>query len=374
MKRLLKDSQGMALVLVVSITTILLTLTGASLFFNQLDLKMTSNFKTGTVALQIADAGIQHALAVIPTGPTFPYSSSTQVVPSTAYPTMPGFSYSVTAINTAGNTQALLTSTALGPNGTKKVVVAYIGRMGLGAMYLPGTATTYETEFEGNAFAITGNDTNVNSSAGPGRPVSAIATTAQALASTIITSLASPPGHSSQVTGAGATPSSPSVRVVTPLPLTVSQIADLYLGKLHTTLSAGHYSIPDAWGTDGNPRITYITGDAKIDGTITGSGVLIVDGELEIEGNFNFHGLVIVRGRASAPPPAPRELEFEMEGNAKIYGMVMIAEPTTPGEYEVEVEGSAGIYYSSEALGRVNAKWPGLLPIPSKLLAWQEKF
>ena len=357
MKHLLEDSHGIALVCVIFIVSILLTLTGASLLFSGLDLKSTGNFKTGTMALQVADSGVQHALAVIPAGPTFSYSSSTQVIPSTAYPTMSGFSYSVTAVNTAANTEAILTSTALGPNGTKKVVVAYVGRMGLGAIYLPGAATNYETEFEGNAFAISGNDTNVDGSAGPARAVSGIATTDQALVTSVINSLTS--NQANNITGRGGTP---SVRVVTSLPQTVSQIADSYLSNPHTDLPGGHYNGNGTWGTDASPEITRITGDAEINGTISGAGVLIVDGELEILGNFTFHGLVIVRGH-----------ELEMSGNAKIYGMVMMAEPTSE-EQEVEVKGNAGIYYSSQALSWVDASWPEVLPIPPRLLAWQEKF
>lgn len=357
MKNTLQNSRGMALVLVIFTVSILLTLTGATLLFSQLDLKTTVNFKTGTIALQVADSGVQHALAILPVGPTFPYSASTQVIPSTTYPNMSSYSYSVTAVNTAGNTQAVVTSTALGPNGTKKVVVAYVGRMGLGAIYLPGSAANYETEFEGNAFAISGNDTNVNGSAGPGRPVSGIATTDQALVTNITNSLTS--NQANNVTGTGGTP---SVRVVTSFPQTVSQIADSYLSNPHIDLPGGHYSGNETWGTDANPQITRITGDAEINGTISGSGVLIVDGELEIEGNFTFHGLVIVRGH-----------ELKMSGNTKIYGMVMMAEPTTE-EQEVEVKGNAGISYSSQALGWVDANWPAVLPMPAKLLAWQEKF
>ena len=136
----LKDSQGIALTVVIFVVAILFTLTGASLLFSGLDLKATGALKTGTIALQVADTGVHHALAVIPAGTSFPYSSTTEIVALTSHPTIAGYSYSVTAANTAGNTQAILTATAIGPNGAKKVIVAYIGRgsFGLGATSLPG--------------------------------------------------------------------------------------------------------------------------------------------------------------------------------------------------------------------------------------------
>ncbi|MFQ5542238.1 MAG: hypothetical protein ACE5E2_05365, partial [Candidatus Binatia bacterium] len=58
MKNLLKNSQGMALVVVTLLMSIFLTLTGAGLLFSQLDLKMAGNHKLGTEAFHIADAGI----------------------------------------------------------------------------------------------------------------------------------------------------------------------------------------------------------------------------------------------------------------------------------------------------------------------------
>src|SRR5919198_4704298 len=157
----LKNSRGIALTTVVFITAILFTFITAALLFSSLDLRLTGNKKESDAALQVADTGVHHALAVIPAGTTFPYSSQTDVVPLTTYASISGYDYSVTAINTAGGTQAILTSQANGPNGVKKVVKAYIGRgtFGLGATSLPGSlASTTETNFSGTSFSINGND------------------------------------------------------------------------------------------------------------------------------------------------------------------------------------------------------------------------
>ena len=357
----LKSDRGLALVVIIFVGAILLTLTGASLLFSSMNLKATSAMKDGTIALQVADTGIHHALALIPSGDTFPYSSTTEVVPLTVHPGITGFSYSVTAINTNGGTQAILTSTAQGPNGTRKVVVAYVsrGNFGLGATSLPGsTASATETTFAGTSFSINGND---NCSAAPAVP--GIVVTDPVLATELTNETTSDGGLASNqkdlVTGAGGTP---SVVTIQPLSQTVSQIADAYLNLSHTDLAGGNYSGNDNWGTSGSPRITRITGDADIQGTIEGYGVLIVDGALEIQGNFTFHGLVIARG----------DIQVQITGNAGIYGSVMLAEssyydPTV----ELDVRGNAHIRYDSCALAAANGWVP--LPKAAKLVAWQEK-
>lgn len=360
---LMIGSRGLALTVVIFVVAILLTLTSATLLFSSLDLKITSAHKTGTIALQIADSGIQHALAVIPAGTAFPYNSATEVVPLTAHPTIAGFSYSVTAANTAGNTQAILTSTAVGLNGAKKVIVAYIGRgsFGLGATSLPGsTAPSTETTFSGTAFSINGND-NCNAAAA----VPGIVVTDPALATEITNDTTSDGGLASNqmnlATGAGGTP---SVVVIPPLSMTVSEIANSYLNPPsppHTALAGGNYSGNDNWGTLASPRITRITGNASIQGTIEGYGVLIVDGALGVQGNFTFHGLVIARG----------DVQVQITGNAGIYGSLMIGGSTAPDpDYELDVRGNAHVRFDSCALSSADG-WVSL-PKKAKLIAWQE--
>ena len=358
----LKSDRGIALVVIIFIGTILLTLTGASLLLSSLDLKATSTMKEGTIAFHVADTGIHHALALIPAGGTFSYSSTTELVPSTAHPSITGVSYSVTAINTNGGAQAILTSTAQGLNGTRKVALAYISRgagFGLGAISLPGSvASATETTFSGTSFSINGND---NCNAAPAVP--GMVVTDPALATEITNDTTSDGGLASDqmnlITGAGG---SPSVLTIQPLAQTVSQMADAYLNLSHTDLSGGNYSGNDDWGTSGSPRITRINGNADIQGTIEGYGVLIVDGALEIQGNFNFHGLVIARG----------DIQVQITGNAGIYGAVMLAESTVyDPNIELDVRGNAHIRYDSCALAPADS-WVSL-PKPARLVAWQEK-
>ena len=364
MKRILKDSKGVALVIVIFVATALFTIVSSALLFSSLDLKLTGNRKLSDAAIQVADTGIHHALAVIPVGTTFSYTSETTILNSVSFGG--GYSYTVKAINdpasSGGNSRAILTSTALGPNGTKKVIVAYIGRgsLGLGATSLPGSsAATTETNFSGTSFSINGND---NCNTAP--PVPGIVVTDPALATEITNNTTSDGGLASNqmglVTGAGG---SPSVATIAPLAQTVSQIAEAYLALPHTTLSGGNYSSNENWGTASSPRITRITGDAQIQGTVEGYGVLIVEGNIEVAGNFTFYGLVIARGDA----------QVQITGNAGIYGSLVIGESITQDAgFELDVRGNANIRFDSCALSPANS-WVSL-PKKAKLLAWQEKF
>ena len=380
MKATLKNEQGIALVVGIMITVVLLSITGAALLFSGLNLKTASNLKTGTVALQVADAGIHHGLVAIPSGTTFSYStnpnSPTTVVSSTSFN---GYTYSVTAINdsasSGGNSRAILTSTALGPNGIKKIIVAYAGRGGsggLGAIYLPGPRSNTAIRFAEPSFRIDGTDRNVDNTPGPGSSLPGIAATDPAVTTNITNGIQQDgwglaPNQMAYVTGSGG---APSVTTITPMSITVQQLADRFVavpvGPQHVVLSGGTYST-DTWGQDPGcpyplcPRITEITGNTTINGSgsniVTGTGVLIVNGNLTITGNFTFHGLIMSNGIINIQ-------------SGDIYGSVLVRESTSP----TSVGGNAHIYYSSRTISWVNTNWPGVLPGSARLVAWQEKF
>ncbi len=224
---------------------------------------------------------------------------------------------------------------------------------------MPGSvADKTETNFSGDSFTINGNDYCGAAPAVPGISVSDAD-----LATEITNDTTSDGGLSSSqmdnVTGAGGTP---SVQSTAGLDITVSEIADAYLALEHVDLEGGTFS-SGTWGTSGSPAITQITGDAQIQGTVEGYGVLIVDGNLDVAGNFTFHGLVIARG----------DVEVQTTGNVGIYGSLMIDESEIlDAGYELDVRGNANIQYDSCALSAADG-WVSL-PKAAKLIAWQDKF
>ena len=208
--KILKGSKGIALFVALLVMTILLLFLGAALSLSRVELKKTSNHKLGTQALGVAEAGLQHALAVIPDGAYFDYTNSTQIFGSTlTYPSLPGFTYKVEGQNIAEGKYAILTASAEhATSGTKKTILAYVrrGKYGYGAVHLEGAADTIETRFNGENFEINGNDR-----CGVKSAVSGITTTDPDLADEITNNTTEDGGLSSgqedNVTGLGDYPS-----------------------------------------------------------------------------------------------------------------------------------------------------------------------
>lgn len=380
MNTTVRNDQGIALVVVIMMMAILLTISSAALLFSGLNLKTASNLKTGGAALHVADAGIQHALAIIPAGTNFTYGAGpAPVVFTTVFPTATsGYSYVVTATNnpstSATTSTAILTSEANGPNNSKKKIKAYIGRSSVwtppGAIYIPGQAQYIETRFNGNSFQISGRDSNPGQAEGSGsaNPVPGIATSTSGVTDEISGgsgSLAST--QYGQVIGQG---SSPSV-VTSSTAIDVNQLAiDLINagveGVDRQTLSSGSYT-SGQWGTSLLPKITHITGEATttIGGTLAGWGVLIVDGNLTVRGTCTFNGLVIVRGDA--------DINGAGGEGATIWGALLIKESTsTDVGDELTVGGNAKVYYSSQTINTALSHWGNAFPKPAKLIAWHE--
>ena len=216
MKTILRNERGFTLAIVLMMMVVLLSITGAGLLFSSLNLKASANLKGGTVALQAADAGIQHALAAIPAGgnfssfwtgtglTNFPCKDSTGTTTGTCNgttykPTLTGsingYSYSVVVENdttVSGETATgdvnkivMLTSTATRPSGSNRKVKAYIGRSTWtppGTVYLPGASTNISEQFNGNGFLVSGKDTNQWGAVGSGSasPILGIATSVPA--------------------------------------------------------------------------------------------------------------------------------------------------------------------------------------------------
>lgn len=105
-------------------------------------------------------------------------------------------------------------------------------------------------------------------------------------------------------------------------------------------------------GTRAHPKISIVTGNAKITGTVDGAGILIVNGGVEIDlaGTFHYEGLVIIIG----DNVADASLEFNDKGNANILGSVVVI----GGEVDMQVKSSTAISYSSAALANLDDIWP----------------
>lgn len=434
MKSTLKDDRGIALVVVIFVGTILLTLTGASLLFSRLDLKAASSLKTGTGALHVADVGIQHALALIPSGTEFDSLLQGSVsgftcsgacdgvsIQPTLAGSLSGYTYSVVADDDADevsptppaptddkNKVVILTSTANGPNSSKRKIKAYIGRSNSswappGAIYIPGGSSSDADFNTSGTFFIDGKDTNYSAdnnndgradsiSSGPQSPIYGVAALYDSMVTEFINSLSS--SEKSKVQGNGyndtISPVTPSVSKTT----TSFSVTDL-ANNLKAQAGAAQYlsglsrnqtecptpppvtmSANCVFGTDEAPQITYIKADTGVirfdtNSTVKGSGVLILDGKANLFGNFEFHGIVI----SLAPGPRGDEsdeanIKLKLKDNARIFGSVLLG--PTNDDLKFDIKGNAAVYYSSQALNLVRDLWGSLLPQPARVIAWQE--
>lgn len=390
--KILKGSQGIVLVIVIMVMVILLSITGAGLLFSSLNLKTASNLKTGTAAIHVADAGIQHALALIPVGTTFPYTTEITLLSSTPFGN--GYTYTVKAVNDpasgGGDTRAVLTAEASGPNSSVRKIKAHVGRSTTswippGAVYIPGAATSpVAFDPSGTSFIVTGNDTNYDNSAGSQPAIIGMTSPTGTVVTNIINALDTD-SKRQKVTGLGyaaGPPVTPSVQT-TSVNIDVNEVAQKFINQLTTVkhLNGLHWtstecpqSNPCTLGTDAVPQITYIkegTNHIHLDGYVNGSGVLVIEGRVHLKKEFNFHGLIIQLAPAMDSEDNDENLKFDMQGNARIYGALVLG----PNEQNLrfKLKNTSALRYSSQAINMVNSWWGSCcLPKPAKLIAWSE--
>ncbi len=387
----------------------LLFVTGG-LVFSNLELKKASNLKLATQVLEVADAGLQHALANIekPFGWNFNAqlncaSPPCTIILQTPFTSDSAFSYTVTAENDPPDTVApgsptndtnniiILNSTANGPNGATRQVRAYVKRSLVnftppGSLYLPASTATITFD-GGTGFFITGNDTGYDGlpALSPKPAITGVAPINNTVRDSFKTTLGS--SRYNLVRGAGyiAAPIvSPSVITTTADKVyDVNQIAlnfynhpsaVKYLNGQNISCTSSN---PCVFGTAANPQITYIregSSHTHLDGYVTGSGVLVSEGTTHLYGNFEFHGLVIsvnlgLTGGTASPPDDPDPLS--MRNNAKIFGAVLRGPTNYPQTFDMR--NNAKIYYSSQAIAVVNNLCGTCVPQPSRIYAWVDK-
>ncbi len=131
MKRHLNTDRGLALFVALAMLVILLSISGASSMFTSMSARTTGNMRTGTIALHIADAGINHALRQLANGDgtndfnaIYTASSGTQIVSNNSFN---GGSYLVTQQGTASSpSRVKIRSVSTGPNGSTAQIEAWV--------------------------------------------------------------------------------------------------------------------------------------------------------------------------------------------------------------------------------------------------------
>jgi hypothetical protein len=121
--------------------------------------------------------------------------------------------------------------------------------------------------------------------------------------------------------------------------------------------------LPDApsYPPGGAPATVYIPGNVQLTGAASGSGILIIDGDLDVHGGLNFYGLILVKG----------QITFSGGGASKVnlYGAILAGQDVNAQDGTIDgdsIGGSFNFHYDSCALSLIPASGP------PKLLASHE--
>ena len=118
----------------------------------------------------------------------------------------------------------------------------------------------------------------------------------------------------------------------------------------HQAVTTNRYftSSPADWGTDANPKFTFIDGDATL---VEGSGLLIVTGTLTSDGNTGFKGIILVLGKGV--------FERNGNGNADTLGAIVIAsfERTWPTSENNQTHGFLSPVFNTSGGGTGDTKY-----------------
>lgn len=107
------------------------------------------------------------------------------------------------------------------------------------------------------------------------------------------------------------------------------------------------------------PQNTYVPGNVRLTAGATGSGTLIIDGDLDISGGLNWYGLIIVRGRLTFTGGAG--------SNVNIFGSILAGENVQA--QDTVIGGSVNLRYDLCALRQMDNSTPPTM-ISSREIAY----
>lgn len=320
----------------------------------RLDFLVQHYTRTALETFVVAESGLEHALADFAAdmrferllaGPDrqagtgddgeYPFLEP----PAAFFPVEP-FRYEV-RVATLGADDLEIRARGFGPFNATRMVVATVRRSAL--PYLPGAVSLARADVG----LVLGADFRINGiaagAADPGLPALALdgGDAAAALAARL------PPGAGAQLVGRGGSPSIAGAALPS-----AEALAD----------TAGRRAEAQAIGADVSGALgegLFVSPASLRMVDASGSGVLVVNGQLELSGASTFTGLIIALG----------DVRLDAAGSAAIDGAVVVGR----GGATLSLRGSGHIAYDPRVIAAVDALFPGLLPRAARVTGWRER-
>jgi hypothetical protein len=365
--------RGAALIATLAIVMVLFPLGAFVVMQCRTDWLIHHNLRAEIEAFYVAEAGLEHALAEIAPGLSFDdvlagpdHQSGTMddgVFPFregavSDFP-HPPFRYEV-HVTAAGTGMIQVTSHGSGHGESTKVVEALVVRSPLpftpAAVYAGGALS--DLDLGGLGFAVSGFDHVVGDAPAAARGTAApVPALAGPLVDPDSLALALSGRGAQLLTGAGTTPSIGGSAAAVDLAAFVAASAGQ---RSCVWVSAAATDAALVLGTAAAPQLSIVPGNLDVGQSLTGCGVLVVQGVLHVSGAMAFAGLVVAMGG----------VVFDPSSTVTVTGALW--DDTSRGG-RMQLSGRGAILYSSAALAAVDAGIPGLLPRAAVLVGWQEQ-
>ncbi len=404
--RSIRDERGMVLVVVLLLLTVLLLLGAAAVFTSTTDLRISANYRTNTLAFNIAEAGLEVARNKLTTDITTNtinqllassaggdnvlqdsssianiYANGDFTASDNAYigsTSFGGGTYQVyltndsrDGITSVTDTNGELTLTAFGLTSNsiaiiqETVVKPTVPHMP-GAIVLPGPNVNFDAP-------------NSNATGVAGDSESAVSVATSASQQTVVDEIAKRASNYTCDAGSGSAcvRDEPAQFHLSSYDLTnvgdVERLAAVFRSVANTVIdvpSGDNASLTAAQvGTTSERKIVFVEGDATL-GPVEGAGILVVTGTLILNGNFNYNGLIMCIGQG--------KLQRNGGGSGTITGSIFVAQtrdtsnvpyPSAHGlgnpTFSTAGGGSSTIIYDATALRNAGGS-------SFKRLAWKQ--
>ena len=364
------NQRGIALVAALAIAAVLLPVGAFVVMQCRTDFLIGHHLRAETEAFYVAEAGLAHALSEVKpitaigpilAGPDhvahtaddgiFPFSGG----PPGPFPYAP-FRYDVRVTDSGGG-KLRIQSTSSGRQGSTKQVEALVRQAPhvFTPAALHAVSDVSGIDMGQVGFQLSGLDHQASGMlGGPADPLPALTSTDAATVLWLqqhLTALAA-----QRLDGVGGAPSLGTATEFD-LPSFIQSVLARPDGARFSSLVAPPNFV---LGTTAAPQITIVAGDLRVPATLTGCGVLVIQGLWQVAGTVEFAGVVIVTGG----------IIFEPTSTVRLLGAVWRGPTSDP---RVQLFGAGMLAYSSAALDLVDAALPGLLPHAVQVVGWREQ-